>query len=66
MDGCHLKGCTGSQVLAVGDIDGNYSMYPIAYAVVEGENKSWKWFIEILKDDITNKQKGLMRSYDNH
>jgi len=53
-------------------IDGNYSMYPIAYAVVESENKdSWKWFIQPLKDDIgivnTNgwtfiidKQKGLM------
>ena len=47
-------------------------MFPIAYVVVESENKdSWMWFIKLLKDDISfnnsygwifinNKQKGLV------
>ncbi|XP_027076894.1 uncharacterized protein [Coffea arabica] len=54
VDGCHLRG-----------------PHPVAYAVVEAENKrSWKWFIEFLKYDlsindqrnwsfISDRQKGL-------
>ncbi|CAN1141166.1 hypothetical protein LINPERHAP2_LOCUS12313 [Linum perenne] len=33
--------------------DGNNQMFPIAWAVVEGENRSsWTWFIEILRDQL--------------
>ncbi|KAF9602703.1 hypothetical protein IFM89_030591 [Coptis chinensis] len=52
--------------------DGNNQMYPIAWAVVEGENNdSWFWFVNLLVHDIgvadgfgwtiiSDKQKGLV------
>ncbi|XP_062085284.1 uncharacterized protein LOC133791371 [Humulus lupulus] len=71
LDGCFLKGyCKGMLLAAVG-IDGNNSMFPIAYAVCEKENTdTWTWFCELLKEDlnvdnsiqftfINDKQKGL-------
>ncbi|KAK9291278.1 hypothetical protein L1049_009467 [Liquidambar formosana] len=43
VDGCFLKGPTEGQLLEWKD--GNDQMYPIAFAVVEGETKeSWEWF----------------------
>ncbi|XP_062103051.1 uncharacterized protein LOC133814050 [Humulus lupulus] len=55
LDGCFLKGyCRGTLLAAVG-IDGNNSMFPIAYYVAEKENTEvWTWFLEQLKDDIGN------------
>nr|GEV54206.1 hypothetical protein [Tanacetum cinerariifolium] len=56
---------------AVG-VDPNNGIYPLAYAVVESENKdSWKWFLECLGDYldlfknsnftfISNRQKGVI------
>lgn len=42
LDGCHLKCKTGGQLLTAVGIDGNESIFPIAYAIVENENKdSW-------------------------
>ncbi|KAK9945307.1 hypothetical protein M0R45_010828 [Rubus argutus] len=38
VDGCHLKGAFGGQLLAAVGIDANDNMYPIAYAVVHGWN----------------------------
>jgi len=33
--------------------DANDHMLPLAYAIVEVENKeTWKWFLEILVDDL--------------
>ncbi|KAL3502463.1 hypothetical protein ACH5RR_036912 [Cinchona calisaya] len=45
IDGTFLKGpCWGVLLTAVG-MDPNYSIYPIAYAITEGENKdTWEWF----------------------
>ncbi|XP_062103973.1 uncharacterized protein LOC133815107 [Humulus lupulus] len=53
LDGCFLKGyCKGVLLAAVG-VDGENSLYPIAYAIVEKENtETWKWFVEILKEDL--------------
>ncbi|XP_031108605.1 uncharacterized protein LOC116013086 [Ipomoea triloba] len=59
-------------------IDGNESIFPIAYAIVENENKdSWSWFLELLKTDlqihpmvqseftmISDKQKGLIQAFE--
>ncbi|KAL6323490.1 hypothetical protein AAG906_039064 [Vitis piasezkii] len=43
IDGCHLKGTTGW----------NDNIFPIAFAIVEIENKSsWTWFLQCLLDDI--------------
>ena len=53
LDGCHLKGPFGGQLLCVVGKDGNNDMYPLAYAVCEVESRSsWTWFIETLIEDI--------------
>ncbi|WVY90703.1 hypothetical protein V8G54_036217 [Vigna mungo] len=45
LDGCFLKGKYGG--------DGNEQMLPIAYAIVEVENKDlWTWFLELLIEDF--------------
>ena len=58
LDGCFLKGMYGGQLLAAVGKDANNQMYPIAYAVVEAETKeSWKWFVDLLVDDLNQVQK---------
>ncbi|XP_074278885.1 uncharacterized protein LOC141602566 [Silene latifolia] len=72
VDGCHLKRAyPGICLVAVG-LDGNNNIYPIAWAVVEVENRdSWTWFLELLSSDleevggegltyISDRQKGLL------
>ena len=53
LDGCFLKTiCKGELLSAVGR-DGNNQVYPIAWAVVNIENKeNWKWFMQCLVDDL--------------
>ncbi|GJZ52731.1 hypothetical protein Tco_0607616, partial [Tanacetum coccineum] len=53
LDGCFLKTiCKGELLSAVGR-DGNNQVYPIAWAVVNIENKeNWKWFMQCLIDDL--------------
>ena len=53
IDGCHLKGTTGGQLMVAVGKDGNDNIFPIAFAIVEIENKSsWTWFLQCLLDDI--------------
>ncbi|KAK9274637.1 hypothetical protein L1049_021888 [Liquidambar formosana] len=75
VDGCHLKGPSGMQLLAAVGWDGNDQMYPIAYAVVEAETKdAWIWFLTHLFGDIgspnhykwcfiSDQQKGLLPTF---
>ncbi|CAI9261589.1 unnamed protein product [Lactuca saligna] len=53
LDGSFLKGqCRGELLTAIGR-DANNHVYPIAWAVVETENKpNWQWFLELLHDDL--------------
>lgn len=53
LDGSFLKGqCKGELLTAIGR-DANNHVYPIAWAVVEIENKpNWQWFLELLHDDL--------------
>ncbi|XP_052736612.1 uncharacterized protein LOC108320266 [Vigna angularis] len=73
LDGAFLKGKYGGELLTAVGRDGNDQMLPIAYAVVEVENKdSWMWFLELLIDDlgggevcssitfVSDQQKGLL------
>lgn len=53
LDGCHLKGPYGGQLLAAVATDANDGMYPLAWTVVEAENNdSWEWFLQNLKQDL--------------
>ncbi|XP_078448511.1 uncharacterized protein LOC144717061 [Wolffia australiana] len=53
LDGCFLKSEVKGQLLSAVGKDGNNQMFPIAWAVVEGENEdSWTWFIELLMQDL--------------
>ncbi|XP_031116762.1 uncharacterized protein LOC116020425 [Ipomoea triloba] len=77
VDGCHLRGAIGGMILTAVSVDANDSVFPIAYAIVEGEKReSWKWFLTLLKDDleitpsredeicfISDKQKGLLPAF---
>nr|KAJ0219374.1 hypothetical protein LSAT_V11C300103230 [Lactuca sativa] len=53
LDGSFLKGqCKGELLTAIGKDENNH-VYPIAWAIVEIENKpKWQWFLEILHDDL--------------
>ncbi|XP_014521852.1 uncharacterized protein LOC106778409 [Vigna radiata var. radiata] len=76
LDGCFLKTKYGGELLTTVGRDGNEQMLPIAYAVVEVENKeSWTWFLELLIEDlggkdvcagitfISDQQKGLLAAF---
>ena len=57
LDGCFLKGKYGGELLTAIGRDGNDQMLPIAYAVVEVENKeAWTWFLDLLIEDLGGKQ----------
>ncbi|CAN0840065.1 hypothetical protein LINGRAHAP2_LOCUS2730 [Linum grandiflorum] len=74
LDGCFLKGEVKGMLLSAVGKDGNNQMFPIAWAVVESENKdSWNWFVTMLADHlgiedgtrwsvISDQQKGLVDS----
>lgn len=53
LDGCFLKGVYKGELLTAVGRDPNEQMLPIAYAVVEVENKdSWTWFLQLLIEDL--------------
>ena len=53
LDGCHLKGMLGGQLLSAIAKDGNDNIFPVAMAIIEQENKdSWIWFLKQLANDI--------------
>ncbi|XP_012849451.1 PREDICTED: uncharacterized protein LOC105969249 [Erythranthe guttata] len=76
VDGCFLKGQRGGQLLAAVGLDPNNNIYPICYAIVEGETKeTWMWFLQLLDLDIgfeeqhkwtfmSDKQKGLIPAFE--
>jgi hypothetical protein len=53
VDGCHLKTRYGGILLIAVGRDANDQYYPLAFGVVEVENKeSWRWFLTLLLEDI--------------
>jgi len=53
LDGCHLKGRFGGQLLFATAKDGNNNIFPVAMVLVDQENRdSWIWFLEQFVDDI--------------
>ncbi|XP_075633723.1 uncharacterized protein LOC142606224 [Castanea sativa] len=54
LDGCHLKGRFGGQLLSATAKDGNDNIFPAIMVVVEQETKdNWIWFLEQFADDIS-------------
>ena len=52
-DGTYIKSHYKGQILTAVGVDPNNCMYPLAYAVVEAENRdSWEWFVKLLRQDI--------------
>ncbi|KAK4406467.1 hypothetical protein Sango_0653200 [Sesamum angolense] len=74
LDGCFLKTVFGGQMLVAVGRDANDNMWPIALAIVQGENReNWCWFIREMLDDIgglgtnrwsfiSDRQKGLIEA----
>ncbi|XP_048604289.1 uncharacterized protein BNAC02G41020D isoform X1 [Brassica napus] len=74
LDGCFLKWDLNGDLLAAVGRDADNRMFPIAWAVVRGENKdTWGWFVKKLKMDldlgngkdltiISDKKKGLVHA----
>ncbi|GKB63284.1 uncharacterized protein Tco_0919470 [Tanacetum coccineum] len=53
LDGYHLKGKFTCVLVSATGIDGNNSIFPVAYGVLESENTaSWSWFLKLLKEEI--------------
>ena len=53
--GATWKGDLGGQTLVAIARDSNDNIFPIAFAVVEQENKdSWVWFLQLFSNDIGN------------
>ncbi|KAL6573133.1 hypothetical protein OROHE_002609 [Orobanche hederae] len=56
-DGCHLKGKYGGVMLSVVGTDANCGIYPLAWAIVESENKeSWVFFLHCLEQFVGREQ----------
>ncbi|XP_021716535.1 uncharacterized protein LOC110684387 [Chenopodium quinoa] len=66
VDGAYLRGpFPGILLTAVGK-DGNNNIFPVAWAVVETENaETWKWFLELLVQDIATVADSITRVHEN-
>ena len=59
LDGCFFKGDQSGELSCALGRDANGQMYPIAWAVVEVENKdSWFWFMALLNKDLEISNQG--------
>ncbi|XP_057529821.1 uncharacterized protein LOC130808362 [Amaranthus tricolor] len=59
LDRCFIKTFLGGMLLSVVGRDPNRQMYPLAWAIVEGENKeSRKWFVSELKKCVPSTDGG--------
>ncbi|XP_027171683.1 uncharacterized protein LOC113771283 [Coffea eugenioides] len=76
-DGCFLKGPFGGVLLTAVALDANNSIFPIAFAVTECENKdTWRWFFYYFQEFfgpldnnipltfMSDRQKGLNLAYE--
>lgn len=53
LDGCFLKKPNVGEILTAIGRDGNNQIFPVAWVVVNIENKdNWSWFLELLGEDI--------------
>ena len=66
IDGTHLYGKYKGTLLVATGVDANYQIYPLAFALVEGENtSSWPWFLSCIRAFVTERD-GLCVISDRH
>ncbi|GKC21019.1 multidrug resistance-associated protein 5, partial [Tanacetum coccineum] len=68
LDGCFLKSPNQGEILTAIRRDRNNHIYPVAWAVVNVENKdNWTWFLELLEEDLgCSRGNGLTLMSDQH
>ncbi|XP_056697929.1 uncharacterized protein [Spinacia oleracea] len=66
IDGTHLYGKYKGTLLIVMSVDANNQIFPLAFAIVEGENgESWPWFMACIRRFVTQRT-GLCVLSDRH
>ncbi|XP_031741732.1 uncharacterized protein LOC116403927 [Cucumis sativus] len=66
IDGTHLYGKYKGKMLTALSIDANGHIFPLAFAIVEGENtSSWSWFLHALCEYVTDRY-GICLISDRH
>lgn len=61
---CFLKGQFRGELLTIIGKNPNDQMLPLAYAIVEVENKEiWMWFLELLIEDLRSNEECLSRTF---
>lgn len=66
VDGTHLKGKYAGCLLTASAQDGNYQIFPLAFAIVDSENDlSWEWFFQQLTAFVIGDE-GLVFVSDRH
>jgi len=66
IDGTHLYGRYKGALLIAMASDANFQLFPLAFAVVEGENAdSWSWFMACVRARVTQRE-GLCVISDRH
>lgn len=66
VDGTHLKDKYAGCLLTASAQDGNYQIFPLAFAIVDSENdSSWEWFFQQMTTFV-NGDEGLVFVSDRH
>ena len=66
VDGTHLRGKYVGCLLTASSQDGNYQVFALAIAIVDGENdNSWEWFFKKLQAFVPNTN-NLVFASDRH
>lgn len=64
VDGTHLKGRYAGCMLTASAQDGNYQIFPLAFAIVDSENDmSWEWVFQNLSAFVPNEPGLVVVSY---
>ena len=76
IDGTHLYAKYKGMLLIVMGCDGNNQLFPLAFAITEGENiDSWGWFLACFINKVTqrtgicvisDRHQGIMAAMSNH
>ena len=64
IDGTHLYGNYKDKLLIAMGCDGNNQLFPLAFAITEGENTdNWRWFLACIRNRVTQQTRICIISY---